>query len=186
MAGKKRKDKNHNGTRRRPAVPKRVQREVLLEAGYRCTIPRCMTHTTDTAHIVPWSKSHDNSRENLIALCPTHHRIYDKEKKIDLKAIKIIKNNLGIINGRYNDFEKRVFRYFANKPEISEIQLSDAMENEIHLMNALQDGYIRKGDIIEPPRADFFNAVYKLAVYEITEAGREFIRKWLSEDEELS
>lgn len=117
----KEKEKNKRG-RRRPAVPKPVERAVLVEAGYRCAIPHCMVHTTETAHILSWSESHDNSRENLIALCPTHHRLYDKEKKIYRKAIKIIKNKLGIINGRYNDFEQRVFRYFAKNPNTSEIQ----------------------------------------------------------------
>jgi hypothetical protein len=111
--------------------------------------------------------------------------MYDIEKKIDRKAMKIIKNNLGIINGRYNDFEQRVFRYFAKNPEISEIQFTDAMENEIQLMNAIQDGYILKANVIHPSRGSYTSG-YMLAVYQITEAGREFIRKWLSEDEELS
>lgn len=58
-----------------------------------------------------------------------------------------------------------MFRYFANNPHLSEIHLSDAMENEIHLMNAVQDGYMVKTKVIEPPSADFYNAGYKLAVY---------------------
>lgn len=173
-----------SGTKRHP-VPEPVKRDLLLEAGYRCAIPRCTAHTLEIAHIVSYEESGgDNSHENLIALCPNHHTMYDIEKKIDRKAMRIIKNKLGIINGRYNDFEQRIFRHFANNPEISEIQLSDAMENDIQLMNALQDGYIVKTKVIEPPRGGFISG-YKLAVYEITPEGREFIRKWLSEDEEL-
>src|SRR5919199_542242 len=137
---------------KRQRVPDPVKRDILLEAGYRCAIPRCMAHTLEIAHIVSYEESGgDNSRENLIALCPNHHTLYDVEKKIDRKAMKIIKNKLGIINGRYNDFEQRVFRYFAKNSETSEIQLSDAVEVDILLMNAVEDGYIRKGDIIEPP-----------------------------------
>ena len=172
-----------SGTKRQ-LVPEPVKRDILLEAGYRCAIPRCTHSTTEIAHIIPFSESQDNSPDNLIALCPNHHTMYDIEKKIDRKAIRIIKNKLGIINGRYNDFEQRVFRHFANNPQLSEIQLSDAMENEIQLMNAIQDGYIVKTKVIEPPRGGFISE-YKLAVYEITPEGREFIRKWLSEDEEL-
>jgi hypothetical protein len=107
------------------------------------------------------------------------------KRKLTAKQSGIIKNKLGIISGRYNDFEQRVFRHFANNPQLSEIHLSDAIENEIQLMNAIQDGYIVKTKVIEPPRGGFIN-VYKLAVYAITPKGREFIRKWLSEDEELS
>ena len=167
-------------------MPDPVKRDILLEAGYRCAIPRCMAHTLEIAHIVSYEESGgDNSRENLIALCTNHHTLYDVEKKIDRKAMKIIKNKLGIINGRYNDFEQRVFRYFAKNSETSEIQLSDAVEVDILLMNAVEDGYIRKGDIIEPPTGDYVSG-YKLAIYQITPEGREFIRKWLSEDEELS
>jgi hypothetical protein len=144
-----------------------------------------MAHTLEIAHIVSYEESEgDNSRENLIALCPNHHTMYDVEKKIDRKAIRIIKNKLGIINGRYNDFEQRVFRHFANNPELSEIHLSDAVEVDILLMNAVEDGYIRKGDIIEPPTGGFTSG-YMLAIYQITREGREFIRKWLSQDEEL-
>ena len=171
---------------KRQRVPDPVKRDILLEAGYRCAIPRCMAHTLEIAHIVSYEESGgDNSRENLIALCPNHHTLYDVEKKIDRKAMKIIKNKLGIINGRYNDFEQRVFRYFAKNSETSEIQLSDAVEVDILLMNAVEDGYIRKGDIIEPPTGHYVSE-YKLAIYQITPEGREFIRKWLSEDEELS
>jgi hypothetical protein len=165
-------------------VPERVKRKILVEAGYRCAIPRCMQHTTEIAHIMPYNESQDNSPENLIALCPNHHTMYDIEKKIDRKAMKIIKKKLAIISGRYNDFEQRVFRHFANNPEVSEIQFTDAMENDIHLLNAIQDGYIRKTDVINPPRGGFTSG-YMLAVYEITQEGREFIKKWLSEDEEL-
>jgi predicted restriction endonuclease len=102
-----------SGTKRQP-VPEPVKRDILLEAGYRCAIPRCMAHTLEIAHIVSYEESGgDNLRENPIALCPNHHTMYDIEKKIDRKAIRIIKNKLGIISSRYNDFEQRVFRHFA-------------------------------------------------------------------------
>jgi hypothetical protein len=57
MEADEKNNKNQMG-RRRPAISKSVEREVLLEAGYRCAIPRCMVHTTETAHIIPWSESH--------------------------------------------------------------------------------------------------------------------------------
>jgi hypothetical protein len=174
-----------SGTKRHP-VPEPVKRDILIEAGYRCAIPRWMVHTLEIAHIVSYEESGgDNSRENLIALCPNHHTMYDVEKKIDRKAMKIIKNKLGIINGRYNDFEQRVFRHFANHPEEPNFEFTDAVEVEILLFNAVEDGYMRKTDVVQPQRGGFTSG-YMIAVYEITTEGREFIRKWLSEDEELS
>jgi hypothetical protein len=173
-----------SGTKRQP-VPEPVKRDILLESGYRCAIPRCMAHTLEIAHIVSYEESGgDNSRENLIALCPNHHTMYDVEKKIYRKAMKIIKNKLGIINGRYNDFEQRVFRRFACDPKMSEVEFTDAVEVEILLLNAVEDGYLRKVDVIQPHRGGFTSG-YMLAIYKITPEGREFIRKWLSDDEEL-
>lgn len=185
----KERNNHDDGTRagsksRRPDISEPLKRQGWIEAGYRCAIPRCMQPTTEIAHIVPYHESKDSSFENLIALCPNHHTVYDNEKKIDRKAIKIIKSKLAIMNGRYGDLEKRVFKQFANNSEMSEIQLTDAMENDIQLMFAVQDGYIHKADVSEPSRGDFVSG-YKLAVYKHTSEGREFIKKWLSEDEEI-
>ena len=43
---------------------------VLVEAGLRCAIPTCRHPTTEIADIVPESQNHDDSFENLLALCP--------------------------------------------------------------------------------------------------------------------
>jgi predicted restriction endonuclease len=95
----------------RPAVPAEVERRVLVEAGHRCAIPTCRHPTTEIAHIVPWSQTHDNSFENLIALCPNCHTRYDQKKEIDQRSIRIYKQNLGILNSRYSEFERRVFAW---------------------------------------------------------------------------
>ncbi len=51
-------------------VPMARKRMVLVEAGHRCAIPTCRHRTTEIAHIVPESQSHDDTFQNLIALCP--------------------------------------------------------------------------------------------------------------------
>ncbi len=51
------------------AVLRARKRMALVEAGHRCAIPTCRHPTTEIAHIVPESESHDDSFENLIALC---------------------------------------------------------------------------------------------------------------------
>jgi hypothetical protein len=48
----------------------KVKSMALVEAGHRCAIPTCRHPTTEIAHIVPESQSHDDSFANLIALCP--------------------------------------------------------------------------------------------------------------------
>jgi hypothetical protein len=171
--------------RTRHPVPDSVKRDILVEAGYRCAMPRCMVPTLEIAHILACESGGDNSRENLIALCPNHHTQYDLGEKIDMKAMRIIKNKLGIISGRYNDFEQRVFRRYADNPKQTQFELTNSTEVEILLWNAVNDGYIRKVSVIDAPGADFEGG-YKHAVYEITPEGKDFIRKWLSEEEELA
>jgi len=170
---------------KRSAVPRDIERQVLLEAGFRCAIPHCMHPTTEIAHIVPWRESKDNSYVNLISLCPNHHTEYDNGKTIDRKAIRIIKKNLGRVNGRYGDLEKRLLRHFGENPETSEIKLTASNENEIHLMYVLRDGFLRKVREEYPERASFTSGIM-IAVYELTPEGREFIRKWYSENEEIA
>jgi 5-methylcytosine-specific restriction endonuclease McrA len=68
---------------KRPGIPKEIERKVLIEAGHRCSIPTCKYPRVEIAHIIPWAESFDNSFENLIALCPNCHDLYDKDKKID-------------------------------------------------------------------------------------------------------
>ena len=85
-----------------------VKRRVLVEAAHRCAIPTCRNPTTEIAHIAPESQSHDDSFDNLIALCPDCQK-----KEIDRQSIRMYKRNLGILNSRYSDFERRVFDQIA-------------------------------------------------------------------------
>ena len=64
-----------------------IKRMVLVEAGHRCAIPSCRHPTTEIAHIVSESQSHDDSFENLIALCPNCHTRYDQKSRGSLLAI---------------------------------------------------------------------------------------------------
>jgi hypothetical protein len=85
---------------------------------------------------------------------------------------------LSIINSKYGDLEKRLLEYFAKNPKISEVTFAASKENEIHLMHALEDGLIRLVRE-EPGSGRDFNGTYTQAVYEITQEGREFIKKWI-------
>jgi len=109
---------------------------VLVEAGHRCAIPTCRHATTEMAHIVPESQSHDDSFENLIALCPNHTQ-YDQKKEIDRQSIRMYKRNLGILNSRYSDFERRVFDRIAETDRRSFIVEAGF---EVLLLHAVKDG----------------------------------------------
>jgi hypothetical protein len=99
----------------RPAIPAKLKRDVLLEAGHRCAIPTCRQTTIEVAHITPYKTVKVHTFDNLIALCPTCHARYDKQE-IDIKSMKRYKSNLILLNSRYSDLEKRVLEVFVENP----------------------------------------------------------------------
>lgn len=47
---------------------------------------------SEVCHIIQWTKSHDDSQENLLVLCPNHHKQFDLgDKKIREKILNKIK-----------------------------------------------------------------------------------------------
>jgi HNH endonuclease len=63
----------------RPDIPAELERQVFMEAGYMCAIPACQRRPVEIAHIDPWSRVKEHKFENLIALCPTCHTLYDQK-----------------------------------------------------------------------------------------------------------
>lgn len=63
---------------RRPAIPKATKREVLYQAGYRCSVC-CVVLPLELAHIIPWCATQDHSEANLIALCANCHSLADRD-----------------------------------------------------------------------------------------------------------
>lgn len=64
---------------KRPAIPLSVQRQLLLEVRHRCAAD-CEPVSLEKAHIIAWSKSKDNSPENLVVLCANCHTRSHVEK----------------------------------------------------------------------------------------------------------
>jgi HNH endonuclease len=112
----------------RPSIPAQLKRQLLIESGHRCAIPTCRTPTPlEFEHIIDWTISKKHSFENMIVLCANcHGRKGDKSGQIDRKSLAVYKANLSLINGRYNDFEKRVIEYFAT-----------AVKNNIESLNMI-------------------------------------------------
>ncbi len=164
----------------RPNIPADTIRAVLVEAGHRCAIPTCRATTTEIAHIEPWAKSHDNSFANLIALCPNCHTRFDQKKDIDVKSIRIYKQNLALMNNRYGDFERRVFELVARtKARLFVLGAG----GDLLLANAAKDGLVN----VTPSYAigldvalnDGQKITFPMSfVCEITEAGFKFVEQY--------
>lgn len=154
----------------RPAIPRQLIREVLMEAGHRCAIPTCRQIPIEVAHITRWAEVKEHSFDNLIALCPTCHSRYDRGD-IDRNSMRQYKANLSVLNSRYGDLERRVLKFFAQNPDREFIWLSKALD--ILLMYLLDDGFIRRDEDLRYYHSDG-------APYLITPEGREFIQKWLN------
>jgi hypothetical protein len=161
----------------RPAIPRELEREVLLEAGHRCAIPTCRQPTTEVAHIIPYSKVKKHSFDNLLALCPNCHTRHHKGE-IDRKSLQQYKANLSILNSRYGDFEQRILKFFADQPDSNQIKLPGG--NLIFLWYLLQDGYLVHLVSSVGHRIDEFP---NYDWYELTVEGREFIQRWVSAQE---
>src|SRR4051794_10951755 len=96
--------------------PLPLQRAVKVEAGHRCAIPTCRQTPVELAHIEPWATVREHTFENLIALCPTCHTRYDRGE-IDRLAMQHYKANLGLVNGRFGELERRLLDLFVANPD---------------------------------------------------------------------
>jgi hypothetical protein len=148
-------------------VPMGRKRMVLAEAGHRCAIPTCRHPTTEIAHIVPESEDHDDSFENLIALCP------DCQQKIDRQAIRMYKRNLGILNSRYSDFERRVFDQIAETGRRSFVVEPGL---EIPLLHAVNDGLLKRVELAPVAIQRGEPTHYQ---YEVTDEGLDFVNRYV-------
>lgn len=166
----------------RDVVPADIKRAVLVEAGHRCAIPTCRATTTEIAHIVPWAESHDNSFENLIALCPNCHTRFDQKKEIDRPAVKMYKHNLGILNNRYGEFERRLFEVLAKTGERVFVL---GAAGDLLVANAVKDGFFEdkhvQGMNFDVKSTNGYSKSFPMTfTYWVTDAGVEFIRRFAS------
>ena len=168
---------------KRDSIPTEIKRAVLVEAGHRCAIPTCRATTTEIAHIIPWETVREHRFENLIALCPNCHTRFDQKKDIDRKAIRMYKQNLGLLNRRYGDFEMRLFSMLARSGQTVFVTGAGA---EIHLAHAVLDGLLE----VVPSNNEGFGTDATIdgveqvlylpatAVYKVTDVGKQFLKSF--------
>lgn len=157
----------------RPMIPTALERAVKIEAGHRCAIPTCRYPRVEIAHIVPWAEVKEHQFENLIALCPNCHELYDKDKKIDRQAMLIYKSNLGLLHHRYSEYERRILELFCNQPQANIIQLPGL--SETHVFYLLKDGFLVK---TEKNSGCIFAGVPTWEEFLLSDKGRQFIEDW--------
>ena len=164
----------------RDHIPANVRRSVLVEAGHRCAIPTCRATTTEIAHIIPWEKTKDNSEENLIVLCPNCHTRFDK-KEMDRTAVRMYKKNLGIINQRYGELERRIFEEAAKSKKRLFIV---GAGGDLLCANAVKDGLLSyqpgiKGLTIEVQMDGQPYGTFPMHfAYLVTDEGLQFVEKY--------
>jgi cytochrome c553 len=124
-----------------------MERALFIEAGYRCAIPTCrVIGPLEIEHIEDWAKVKEHKFANMIVLCANCHGLKGEgPRKLDRKALRQIKANLGIINGRYGETERRVLAFLIKSPRLCNgdtltIKLPGGFEILIHYL--LEDGIL--------------------------------------------
>ncbi|MFX0209773.1 MAG: HNH endonuclease [Candidatus Hodarchaeota archaeon] len=162
----------------RPSIPVETKRRILIESGYRCAIPTCRFPIAQKAHIVSWAESKDHSYENLIALCPNCHTLYDSGK-IEKAAIIAYKKKLMFLNEVYSRFELDVLDYLKTHKRAlipGELLIKRLLEEKIveHEEEIMIQGFGDGKDILGI-----------LSVI-LTEKGKKLLEDWSKVDESLT
>ena len=128
------------------------------------------------------AETQDNSFENLIALCPNCHTRFDQKKEIDRQAVKMYKHNLGILNNRYGEFERRLFEVLAKSNERVFVL---GAAGYLWVANAVKDGFFEdkhvEGMGLQVNGSNGFSKNFPMSfTYWVTDAGVEFIKRFAS------
>lgn len=154
----------------RPAIPEPLRRSVLVEAGHRCAIPTCQAIPVEVHHIVPWAQVKEHSVDNLITLCPNCHARADKGE-IDRPALRAYKANLGMLQSRYGEVERRLFQYFVDNPAQDAYYFVGSYE--LVLSFAIRDGLIVH--MTDWSESHSIGSLPLMETYRLTPAGKVFI-----------
>lgn len=169
-------------------IPADIRRAVLLEAGHACAIPTCHFPATEFAHIDPFAQVKKHEIQNIVALCPNHHHLFDQKKMIDRKAMKQYKLKLQFLNQRYTKYELRLLSLLADK----ELHLA---AGEIETMGLVMDGLIENAHTYETQdivvtdiatgQITFQQRYVQQFAARLTKKGRDFVDVWKSTSENL-
>lgn len=153
----------------------------MLESGFRCAVPRCRAVAPlEIEHIEDNAKVGKHEFANMIVLCRNCHGLKGSgSRKLDRKALKAIKHNLGLISNRYNDIERRILENFAENPDTTHVVLPGT---EILFGYLLKDGLIEgmPGDQTDEAihgTASDGRVFFITRGHRLTASGHEFVRR---------
>jgi hypothetical protein len=98
---------------------------------------------------------------------------YDQKKEIDRQLIRMYKRNLGILNSRYSDFERRVFDQIVETDRRSFIVEAGF---EVLLLHAVKDGLLKRVEL-SPVAIQRGEPTHHK--YEVTDAGLNFVSRYI-------
>jgi cytochrome c553 len=149
----------------RSAIPRPLERELFIEAGYRCAIPTCRAVSPlQIEHIEEWATVREHKFENMIVLCANcHGRKGNKRGQIDRAALRQFKANLALLNHRYGEFERRIIDYLKDD-QANIVMMPGGMEILVHYL--VSDGYLVRLPNFTPA----FSADYTLRGHDGTES----------------
>ena len=162
--------------KKRPNIPTEIKRTILLESGYRCAIPTCRFPITENAHIISWAKAKEHKYENLIALCPNCHTLYDSGK-IDRKALVAYKKKLMFLNDIYSRFEIDVLDYLKNHKRA-------IVPGQLLIKRLLDEKLVETEDVIHGFGDD--EDMLGIFAVRLTEKGKELIDNWAKVNDSLT
>jgi len=125
-------------------------------------------------HIDDWAEVREHRFENMIVLCANCHGLKGSgPRKLDRKSLRQYKINLGIVNGRYGEIERRVLEFFAENPAVTDIILPGGLD--VMLLYLIKDGLLLKRPL---GGGVYFGSVPMQQGYILTPAGRDFVTRW--------
>ena len=149
-----------------------------MEAGYRCAIPTCRFPITENAHIVSWAESGDHSYDNLIALCPNCHTLYD-DGKIDRIAIIAYKKKLMFLNEIYSRFELDVLDHLKTHRRA-------LIPGELLIKRLLEEGIVEHEEKIMIQGFGDGEDILGIFSVVLTEKGKKLLEDWGKVDKSLT
>lgn len=170
----------------REPIPDELKRALFIEAGYRCAIPTCRAVAPLTIeHIEDWANVKEHKFANMIVLCANCHGLKgNRPPKLDRKALRQIKANLGIINGRYGELERRILMFMAKYPRPyngDSFQIKFPGGLDLMLWYLIEDGIlVPQQDVTQRSQEEVMrtflnNSPLKQQDYVVTEAGWDLI-----------
>ena len=149
-----------------------------MEAGYRCAIPTCRFPITENAHIVSWAEFGDHSYDNLIALCPNCHTLYD-DGKIDRIAIIAYKKKLMFLNEIYSRFELDVLDHLKTHRRA-------LIPGELLIKRLLEEGIVEHEEKIMIQGFGDGEDILGIFSVVLTEKGKKLLEDWGKVDKSLT